>query len=45
MEEEPYDESNVTLEEFYSEDSIHELMEDDEIHASEDGFMLGYLNA
>jgi hypothetical protein len=30
-------------EEFYDEDIIHELREDDEINGSEEGFMIGYM--
>ncbi len=32
-------------EEFYSEDSICDLMENDEISSAEEGFMLGYMGA
>ncbi len=32
-------------EEFYSEQSIYELHEDDEINAAEQGFMMGYMEA
>jgi hypothetical protein len=45
MEEEYFDTSNVTQEEFYSEEQIFELIENDEINAAEEGFMCGYMNA
>jgi hypothetical protein len=42
---ERYDEENLVLEEFYNEDSVKELIEDDEISAEEEGFMQGYIEA
>ena len=32
-------------EEFYSNDSIQDLMDDDEISIAEQGFMIGYMGA
>ena len=38
-----YEEENN--EEFYNEESIFELREDDEIDSAEEGFMIGYMGA
>lgn len=38
-----YEEENN--EEFYSEESIFKLREDDEIDTAEEGFMIGYMGA
>ncbi len=43
MEEEYYGEE--TEQEFYSEKSIFELKENDEINSAEEGFMIGYMGA
>ena len=41
--EEVYEYSTVNRDEFYNEESISELTDDDEITTSEAGFMSGYL--
>jgi hypothetical protein len=38
-----YEEVNLDNEEFYSDFSMGELMENDEIDCAEEGFMRGYL--
>ena len=43
MEEKYYGEE--TEQEFYSEESIFELREDDEINSAEAGFMIGYMGS
>ena len=43
MEEEFYGEENN--EEFYSEESIYDLRDNDEINSAEEGFMIGYMGA